>query len=87
MLVEIVAFMPIYSAKADIVNTFAQVQCLEELNALKIDMFNANGEMPRQTAKNDYEALWKNKGLVLAEALIEYDPNFKWQNTKSLQMQ
>lgn len=56
-------------ASADIVNEFIQVQCLTELNALKIDEFNINGQTPSDYSEKNHQELWQKRAIYPYESL------------------
>ena len=61
-----------YDAKADTVNEFVQVQCLEDLNALRIDVFSANGKIAKKNAKDNPKALWEKHGIKDIRSMVGY---------------
>lgn len=75
------------SIRADVVNEFIQVQCLKEINALKVDIFNVNGEISRKNALENYQNLWDVRGVVLADSLIKYNSDNGFQEAISLKKQ
>ena len=59
-------------AWADIVNDFVQVQCLEDLNMLKIDSFGANGEIARDRSSENQNDLWERHGIRNMRTMVDY---------------
>ena len=70
----ILFFVLALSAKAwaDIVNDFVQVQCLEDLNMLKIDSFGANGEIARDRSSENQNDLWERHGIRNMRTMVDY---------------
>ncbi len=61
-----------FPARADIVNDFVQVQCLQDLNALKIDVFGANGNIAASRSHNNQQELWERHGIREISTMVDY---------------
>ena len=53
-------------------NDFVQVQCLEDLNMLKIDSFGANGEIARDRSSENQNDLWERHGIRNMRTMVDY---------------
>lgn len=62
----------ITAVKADIINEFVQVQCLRDLNLLKIDAFNANGDIAMERSEQNQEVLWDQHRIRNINTMIDY---------------
>ena len=59
-------------AWADIVNDFVQVQCLEELNTLKIERLGTSGKIASKGASDYQKQLWENHGIREVYTMVDY---------------
>ncbi len=60
------------SAQADTVNEFVQVQCIKDLNTLKINTFGANGEIAAKRSHDNQKNLWKTHGIREIRTMVDY---------------
>lgn len=52
------------------INKVVQIQCLEDLNMLKIDVFNADGKIAIESPENNRDELWNKHGIHELSSMI-----------------
>lgn len=67
-------------AFADIVNEFVQVQCNTDLNFLRIESFNINGDITLEYIKGHPRESWKKYGIIsIDDELFDINPEDRYQ--------
>ena len=52
-----------HRAKAGVIDTFVQVQCIKALNTLKVDVFSGTSETEFENARENQKKLWESYGI------------------------
>lgn len=82
----ITLFLLFSPANAYAGNLFAHVQCLENINSLKIDVFFTNGALERANAIESKQSLWEEDQIVLYDTLVE-NPDVNSQISRPIETQ